>query len=477
MNSTCEAETRSARALAPYPVYKDSGVDWLGMVPEHWDLRRTNTLLLKRNEKGHPNEPLLAATQTKGVVRKEHYENRTVLAMKDLHLLKLVHVKDFVISLRSFQGGIENARQRGIISPAYTVLYPVCPEHHGYLAHLLKSAPYIQNLSLFVTGIRQGQNIDYEKLSRSHLPIPPLGEQAAIVRFLDHADRRIRRYIRAKERLIELLEEQKQAIIHQAVTGQIDVQTGQPYPAYKSSGVEWLGKVPEQWSVLPLKRAFASMEYGISESGTDDGTIAVLTMGHILNGTVRIPDYGGVKSVVPNLLLKDKDLLFNRTNSAELVAKVGMFRLGKRPATFASYLVRMRINQDNNPEFLNLLLNDAAFLATARREAIPSLHQSNLNPTRYGRLQIVLPPVSEQQGIAEFVAACASDIDRAVARASREIDLLNEYRTRLIADVVTGKLDVREATAAIPEKLDAPTDAMETTDLENAVEMQEQVVL
>src|SRR5690606_26256126 len=151
---------------------------------------------------------------SKGVVRKEQYENRTVLALKDLHLLKLVRVGDFVISLRSFQGGIEYAREQGIISPAYTILYPTRADMHGYLARLFKSAPYIENLSLYVTGIRQGQNIDYEKLARAELPLPPLLEQSAIVRFLDYADRRIRRYIRAKQKLIKLLEEQKQAIIH-----------------------------------------------------------------------------------------------------------------------------------------------------------------------------------------------------------------------------------------------------------------------
>ena len=208
-----------ATGLMPYPATKHSGADWLGDVPEHWELRRTKTLLKQRTEKGFPNEPLLAATQTKGVVRKEQYENRTVLAFKDLHLLKLVRVGDFVISLRSFQGGIEYARERGIISPAYTVLFPVRPDDHGYLAHLFKSVPYVENLSLFVTGIRQGQNIDYARLARSRLPLPPRAEQVAIVRFLDHADRRIRRYIRAKEKLIALLEEQKQAIIHRAVTG------------------------------------------------------------------------------------------------------------------------------------------------------------------------------------------------------------------------------------------------------------------
>ncbi|RMH21088.1 MAG: restriction endonuclease subunit S, partial [Gammaproteobacteria bacterium] len=226
--------------LHPYPAYKDSGIPWLGRIPAHWELRRIKTLLRQRSEKGYPEEPLLAATQTKGVVRKENYENRTVLALKDLHLLKLVKVGDFVISLRSFQGGLEYAREQGIISPAYTILYPVDEGNHAYLAKLFKSKPFIENLNLYVTGIRQGQNIDYVKLSRSSIPLPPLAEQRAIARYLDWADSRIRRLIRARQRQIKLLEEYKQALIHQAVTGQVDVRTGQPYPAYKDSGVEWL---------------------------------------------------------------------------------------------------------------------------------------------------------------------------------------------------------------------------------------------
>jgi len=222
--------------LKPYPAYKESGVSWLGELPVHWKLQRMKTILKERSQKGFPDETLLAATQTKGVVRKELYENRTVLALKDFHLLKLVRVGDFVISLRSFQGGIEYAREQGIISPAYTILYPLNSQFHGYLAWLFKSKPYIENLSLFVTGIRQGQNIDYEKLSRSELPFPSLSEQSAIVRYLDYIDRRIRRYIRTKQKLIKLLEEQKQAIIHQAVTRGLD-----PNVRLKPSGVEGWG--------------------------------------------------------------------------------------------------------------------------------------------------------------------------------------------------------------------------------------------
>jgi len=137
--------------LKPYPAYKDSDVEWLGQVPEHWEVRRTKPLLRQRVENGFLDEPLLAATQTKGVVRKDQFENRTVLALKDLHLLKLVRIGDFVISLRSFQGGIEYAHEQGIISPAYTVLHPTDPGTHGFLAYLFKSKPYIDNLVLHVT--------------------------------------------------------------------------------------------------------------------------------------------------------------------------------------------------------------------------------------------------------------------------------------------------------------------------------------
>ena len=235
-------------ALHPYPAYKPSGVPWLGDVPEHWEVPRLKSILENRSQKGFPNEPLLAATQTRGVVSKEQYGNRTVLALKDLHLLKLVRVGDFVISLRSFQGGIEYAREQGIISPAYTVVYPRNPDVRAYLAWLFKSLPYIENLTLHVTGIRQGQNIDYEELSRSYLPLQPLPEQRAIVRYLDHADRRIRRYVSAKRRLVALREEELQAVVNQAVTRGLD-----PNVRLKPSGVEWLGDVPEHWKVRRLR--------------------------------------------------------------------------------------------------------------------------------------------------------------------------------------------------------------------------------
>ena len=253
----------------------------------------------------------------------------------------------------------------------------------------------------------------------------------------------------AKRKLIALLEEEKQAVINQAVTRGLD-----PNVRLKPSGVEWLGDVPEHWEVGPVKRAFTSMDYGISESASDSGTIRLLTMGHLKDGKVTVPTDGGVDFINPYLLLQQGDLLFNRTNSQELVGKVGLFVGHDSPVTFASYLVRMRPHPSHEPEYLNMALNDASFISRARREAIPSLHQSNLNPTRYGRIHIPLPSREEQQTILRTLRKETTSLRNAIARARRQVELLQEYRTRLIADVVTGKLDVREAAARLPDEPD-----------------------
>ena len=438
----------SVNGFRPYPAYRESGLDWLGEVPEHWELRRTKALLKQRSEKEFPNEPLLAATQTKGVVRKEQYENRTVLALKDLHLLKLVRVGDFVISLRSFQGGIEYARERGIISPAYTVLFPVRPDDHGYLAHLFKSAPYVENLSLFVTGIRQGQNIDYARLARSRLPLPPLSEQRAIVRYLDRADRRIRRYIRAKERLIELLEERKRALIHEAVTGRFDVRTGQPYPAYKDSGVEWLGKVPEHWERRRLKTILRVID---RRSCTGEETLLSLRRDHgvvVYSEHFARPPQG--RTLVGYKQLAVGQLVVNRLQANNgLVFCSGVDGLVSPDYSVFDKMAPLQM------KYLSDLLRTSAYRSHFRRVS------TGLGTGTAGFLRlyddvflsttVFLPPDHEQVSVLEYVAIQVRRIEGLIASAERGLDLLDEYRTRLIADVVTGKLDVREAAARLPE--------------------------
>ena len=328
--------------------------------------------------------------------------------------------------------------------PAYCGGDVILFRPHGHLiprytGYMMDCEPIVHQKATMGRGFTV-YHIYGKQLKYLRIPIPPPEEQAAIVRFLDHADEQIQRYIASKERLIALLEEERQALVHQAVTRGLD-----PNVRLKPSSVEWLGDVPEHWEVMPLKRAFVSMDYGISDSGSQTGGVRLLTMGNIRDGSVTVPSTGGVTAVDQSLLLGKNDLLFNRTNSAELVAKVGLFSGHDSPVTFASYLVRMRSRSSNEPEYLNMALNETTFLAQARREAVPSLHQSNLNPTRYGRIQISLPPKEEQKTILSALAEKTNGLKTSMELAHRQIELIEEYRTRLIADVVTGKIDVREA--------------------------------
>jgi len=422
--------------LKPYPAIKDSGIPWLGKVPEHWELHRFKTLFSERVQKGFPSEPLLAATQTKGVVQKGDYENRTVTAQKDLHLLKLVEVGDFVISLRSFQGGIEISHTRGIISPAYTVLTPIAVEVGPFVRWLFKSAPLIHGLRLSVTGIREGQNIDYSRLSRDSLAIPSLPEQAAIVRFIEYVDRQIRRYIRAKQKLIKLLEEQKQAIIHQAVTGQIDVRTGKPYPAYKPSGVEWLGDVPEHWKVLRTKHVFREVDTG-STTGEETHLSMSQKLGLVpsdmVQSTLKSESYIGGK------LCEAEDLVLNR-----LKAHLGVFALAKQAGVISPDYSVFRKKRPISTTYFELVLRSPACRRELRIRAKGIVEGFwRLYTDDFYDIRVPVPPVPEQDLIIAELDEASTGINTAIARANRETELLGEYRTRLIADVVTGKLDVR----------------------------------
>ena len=415
--------------LLPYPTYKPSGIPWLGDVPGHWESPRTKTVFTERVEKGFPDEPLLAATQTLGVVRKDRYDNRTVLALKDLHLLKRVHAGDFVISLRSFEGGIEYAHDQGIISPAYTTIKAAqsyaC---NGYFALLFKSAPYLENLRLHVTGIREGQNIDYVKLSRSRIPLPPLPEQRAIARYLDYMDRRIQRYIRAKERLIELLEEQKRAVINQAVTRGLD-----PDVPLKPSGVEWLGDVPAHWEVRRL-RTLANIATG----GKD---------------TVDRQDDGRYPFFVRSQTVEKIDS-WSFDGEAVLTAGDGVgvgrvFHYVDGKFDFHQRVYKFSDFRDVYGRFFFHFLSAMFRFVVSQGTA-----KSTVDSLRLPMLQnfpVVLPKSTEQVAIVRHLDEHMMRSEKALSQTRKQIELIKEYRTRLIADVVGGKLDVRDAVAGLAD--------------------------
>ena len=424
--------------------YKSAGTHWITTIPTDWRMQRVKSLLGERNERGHPSEPLLAATQSQGVVLKEKYDSRTVLPSNEVDQFKLVREGDFVISLRSFQGGIEYTYDQGIISPAYTVIYPYNPLTRDYFARLFKSRPFVQNLATCVTGIREGQNIDYTRLQVQTIPVPPPDEQAAIVRFLDHADEQIQAYISAKQRLIALLEEERQALVHQAVTRGLD-----PNVKLKPSGVEWLGDVPEHWVTCRIKQVSGILRGKFTHRPRNDPSL--------YDGPYPFIQTGDIAST--NKILSG----YNQTLNENGFAVSKMFPKGTLVMTIAANIGDVAVLDfdacfpDSVVGFVPTVRVDRdylyyLFLAMKNellREA-PVNTQGNLNVDRIGSSTIALPQKEEQTNIVNHVERSVSNIDAAIDRSRRQTALMEEYRTRLIADVVTGQLDVREAAEELP---------------------------
>lgn len=211
------------RGLNPNVKFKSTNIPWLPEIPEHWKMRKIKYVFKERSEKNHPDEEPLCATQSRGVIPQSLYEGRVVVVNKGFENLKFVKQGDFVISLRSFQGGIEYAYYQGIISAAYTILQVNEQQMASYYKLLFKSHDFIQLLQTCVTGIREGQNINYPLLSNKLIPVPPIEEQHAIVSYITERTAKIDSLIEKLNKEIECIKEYKQRLISDVVTGQIKV--------------------------------------------------------------------------------------------------------------------------------------------------------------------------------------------------------------------------------------------------------------
>lgn len=424
----------------PYPEYKIIDLPWLDQIPAHWKMVRIKTLLTERVEKNHPDEPLLAATQTKGVIRKDDYENRTVLPLGDLQNLKLVKENDFVISLRSFQGGIEYAREQGIISPAYTVLEVNNPQYHGYLSRLFKSKPFIENLTLNVTGIRQGQNIDYERLSRSYVPLPPLEEQNAIVRYLDYMDNLIKRYIRIKKKEILLLDEQKRAIICSTVLHRQKDTT-----KVKDSGVAWIGNIPTSWRVLPGKSCF--LEKKVLNTGLLIDKVLSLSYGKII---VKPEDklHGLVPLSFETYQIIDKGDIIVRSTDLQNDQKSLRFGLCTEKGIITSAYMCLQTTNEILSEYGYYLLHTYDLLKIIY--GLGSGLRQNLGWKDIKYLPCVAPPISDQQSIVGFLDNELKKYDSQIEFINKKIKFIHEYQEHLFSTLVTGALDISDSSNNLP---------------------------
>jgi type I restriction enzyme S subunit len=470
--------------LNPYPAYKDSGVPWLGQVPEHWEVKRGKALFRCidiRSQTGE--EELLTVSSERGVVPRR---SATVTMFKAESYVgyKLCWPDDLVInSLWAWARGLGVSPYHGIVSSAYGVyrLRNKQQDNPRFIHQLVRSIPFQWELQVRSKGIWLSRlQLTDDAFLDAPFPMPPSHEQAAIVRFLEYMDRRIRRFVHARQRQIKLLEEYRQALIHQAVTGQIDVRTGKPYPAYKESGVPWLGQVPEHWNELPLKRIARidnSGNYG-DEPERGEVVLPVATTAHITSAgeflVRQMPLRGFSKVDAKRFTCNTGDILVVKSSGSVfnvVTGKAGLVTHSDPVFVFSNFLLRVVPNEQLIlPQCLYHLLS--GWITRERVNAMVSgTTYPNLRVQEYASALLPLPPLSEQTAIVEYLDAQTAKIDAAIAAARREIELVREYRTRLIADVVTGKVDVREVAARLPEE--PPEEESEWIDTEEMAEGEE----
>jgi len=452
--------------IKPYPSMEQSGVPWVGEVPSHWTRSKLRTLLKRVAERNRPDLPLLSVVREKGVIPRDlskSDENHNFIP-DDLTNYKRVRRGQFAINkMKAWQGSYGVSDHEGIVSPAYFV-FDLQGVGGRFFHAAIRSRAYVPFFTQASDGVRIGQwDLSDSRMREIPFFVPPLAEQAAIVRFLDHADRRIRRYIRTKQKLIKLLEEQKRAIVHHAVTRGVDTQV-----RVKPSGIDWIGDVPAHWEIWQV-RHFATVGNGSTPSRGNaaywsGGAFPWLNSSSVNAGIITASD-----QFVTETALRECHLPRVQPGSV-LVAITGQ---GKTRGTAAVLAIEATINQHiafiaprrqqrtATPEYLRLFLV-AAYPELRRISEDSGSTKGALTCEDLKHFRVLLPPADEQNRIVSIACEETTGVETNLRGVEREISLLREYRTRLIADVVTGKLDVRDAAARLPE------DASDTEPLDEA---------
>ena len=455
--------------LQPYPTYKPSGVECLGDAPAHWEVERLGNIgQLTKGSGGTKEDEVpsgIPCVRYGDLYTTHDYfieASRSFVAPDAANIYTSISLGDVL-----FAGSGETIEEIGKSAVNLIPGQACCggdvilfkpgrelvPRFMGYATGCVPATSQKAAMGRGITIM----HIYGNQLKLLAIPLPPLPEQAAIVRYLDHVDQRIQRYIHAKEQLIALLEEEKQAIINQAVTRGLD-----PNVPLKPSGVEWLGDVPAHWQVRRLEQIgrFSKGNGGTKGDESTEGLPCVrygdIYMHHkyfIESTRSRIPEERA-QVYTP---IQYGDLLF--AGSGETIEEIGKsaVNLMEEEAYCGGDVILFRPTGHINPRFVGYASDctQATFQKSTMGRGITVMH---IYSSQLKYLALAFPPLAEQRAIVEHVDKATKGIEVAVIRSRRQIDLLEEYRTRLVSDVVTGKLDVREAAANLPGAPTPPLD-------------------
>ena len=447
--------------LNPYPSYKSSGIEWLGDVPAHWEVRRLKRVALLNPSKTESRTFLTVDTPvtflpmelvgTDGKIDEEVVSASSVWNGFTYFRRDDVLVAKITPCFENGKGACLDSlsTEIGFGSTEFHVLRSSSSILPQFLYRLTTLAEFRHSGADEMTGAAGQQRVPQAFVANYPLALPPLPEQTAIVRYLDQADERIRRYVSSRERLIELSEEYRQAVIHHAVTHGLD-----PNVRLKPSGVEWLGDVPEHWEVSAVKRHYSIQLGKMLQNGPNvptDIAVPYLKAQHVQWFSVRTtdaPTMWASPHEIEQFGIRAGDLLVCEGGEGGRCCLVEEVPPGY---IIQNALHRVRPSGNCRNDYLQYVMSSISktgwFDAINNKATI-----AHFTAEKFGSLMIPVPPHPEQAAIVAYLDKATAAIDAAIDHARREIELLGEYRTRLIADVVTGKVDVRTA-AQLPDEV------------------------
>lgn len=430
-----------------YPEYKDSGIEWLGEIPAHWNILLGKKLFHSVRINAFKSDEQLAASQKYGVIPQslmmQLNDSKVMLALKGTDSFRHVEKNNFVISLRSFEGGIEYSKYSGCVSPAYTVLKNAKPITFIYYQYLFKCAPFIAALQASTDSLRDGKAINYEQFGAIYLPFASIIEQKIAANFLIHETKKFDNLIEKQQQLIELLKEKRQALISHVVAKGLN-----PDVPMKDSGVEWLDKVPSHWQKTSIKHTTKlnpvkkALEFSLYQK------CSFIPMEKLKLGRITLDEIKVVKEVYhaytyfenDDILIAKVTPCFENKNFA--IAKNLVNGLG-----FGSTEIYvLRCNNSISNEFIFYRLQESNFLTIAERAMTGAGGLKRVPSEVVSSFKYFLPSLIEQKEIVSFLNSETKKIDTLIQKQLQQIELLKERRTALISAAVTGKIDLRDWT-------------------------------
>lgn len=401
-----------------YTEMKDSGVHWMGKIPKHWDIQRAKFHFSQTNNRGNNTPILLAASQKYGVCPQSWLEGVVQVSENtDLQQFKTVHKNDFVISLRSFQGGFERSDFEGVCSPAYQVFHADASFDNNFLKYLFKNELFIDEMNSLTVGIREGRNIKYDDFANSLIFVPPLDEQSAIAAYLDTQCAKIDEIIAEAKASIEDYKQWKASIIYEAVTKGLDTNV-----EMKDSGIEWIGEIPKGWNIAKAGmlfkefiRPYCKGDKPLSLSQQD----GLVPTDEMKESSLKTASYDNWKRVYLD------DLVLNRFK-----AHLGVFFASRYVGCVSfHYGVYHAIRSDVVPKYYEFLFHSPHYKSLfAQLSNGITVGLQNLSNRNFYSAYVHFPDYETQVEIVDFLEKKCSELESLIVEKRLLIDDLEAYK-------------------------------------------------